>query len=386
MHLWELKGVYFDYFFFDENCSYQLLSLLEAARPELRLRDRVPAWAIPSDTVRAVTRSPGLIKNVRYRPARGTILARRSRDTDNATVSTAREIADGERTPKNLDAWSPTNRATILELAHDYLLYNKQRGKTSPDVADPRLHQILIERSGIAETSSNSAIPQPKVRPDEGHGSNALAVGFGIDDNELFYEFLWRPVYHELLDPQPGFLSGSQVQLQTFRFRHQESESIRLEESVFVDVFSLTPANSFFTPISWRFNAALRRKRLRDNQRHLIFDLEGGAGLSLNIKNSILAYTLVEGSVEGDDDLEKKYGIGVGPRLGLLYDPLDSWRLSIFARQFSFFVGDTHSEEEAGLEQVFSITRDNAIRASVVRKREFSDYRTVGLVAWYYYF
>jgi len=36
-HLWELWLVYFDYFFFDENCSYHLLSLLEVARPGLRL-------------------------------------------------------------------------------------------------------------------------------------------------------------------------------------------------------------------------------------------------------------------------------------------------------------------------------------------------------------
>ena len=28
-HLWELGGIYFKYYFFQENCSYHLLSLLE---------------------------------------------------------------------------------------------------------------------------------------------------------------------------------------------------------------------------------------------------------------------------------------------------------------------------------------------------------------------
>jgi hypothetical protein len=32
-HVWELKQVQFDYFFFDENCSYRLLELLQEARP-----------------------------------------------------------------------------------------------------------------------------------------------------------------------------------------------------------------------------------------------------------------------------------------------------------------------------------------------------------------
>lgn len=34
-HVWELKQIRFDYFFFDENCSYRLLELLQVARPGL---------------------------------------------------------------------------------------------------------------------------------------------------------------------------------------------------------------------------------------------------------------------------------------------------------------------------------------------------------------
>ena len=47
-HLWELLPTYYDYYFFDENCSYHLLALLEVARPGLRLTDRFHAWTIPS--------------------------------------------------------------------------------------------------------------------------------------------------------------------------------------------------------------------------------------------------------------------------------------------------------------------------------------------------
>jgi hypothetical protein len=36
-HAWELGPIYFDYYFFDENCSYYLLELLETARPDLQL-------------------------------------------------------------------------------------------------------------------------------------------------------------------------------------------------------------------------------------------------------------------------------------------------------------------------------------------------------------
>ena len=38
-HLWELGSTWFDYFYIDENCSYQLLTLLEVARPSLEISD-----------------------------------------------------------------------------------------------------------------------------------------------------------------------------------------------------------------------------------------------------------------------------------------------------------------------------------------------------------
>ena len=38
-HTWELGFTRFDYYFFDENCSYHLLSLLDVARPGVELTD-----------------------------------------------------------------------------------------------------------------------------------------------------------------------------------------------------------------------------------------------------------------------------------------------------------------------------------------------------------
>lgn len=57
-HVWELKQVRFDYYFFDENCSFRLLELMEIARPGIELTEQFPLTAIPTDTVRAV-KNPG---------------------------------------------------------------------------------------------------------------------------------------------------------------------------------------------------------------------------------------------------------------------------------------------------------------------------------------
>jgi hypothetical protein len=59
-HIYELDNIFSYYYFFDENCSYSLLFLLDAARPGLALSDefysRFFTWVIPIDTIRGVER------------------------------------------------------------------------------------------------------------------------------------------------------------------------------------------------------------------------------------------------------------------------------------------------------------------------------------------
>ena len=63
--LWEMEPTAINYFYFDENCSLILLTVLEAAKPTLHLPPLHP-WVIPSDSLRAVMRSPGLVSQVSF--------------------------------------------------------------------------------------------------------------------------------------------------------------------------------------------------------------------------------------------------------------------------------------------------------------------------------
>jgi hypothetical protein len=71
MHVYELDFIYSDYYFFDENCSYQLLFLLDAARPSLDLTNQFNLWVIPLDTIRVAKKS-GLTTGNFYRPSKST--------------------------------------------------------------------------------------------------------------------------------------------------------------------------------------------------------------------------------------------------------------------------------------------------------------------------
>ncbi|HEX3644325.1 MAG TPA: DUF4105 domain-containing protein, partial [Vicinamibacterales bacterium] len=69
LHAWETRSTYFDYFFLDENCSYQLLTLLEVADPTLHLIDDFGGRVVPADTIRVVIDQPGLVRRIGSRPS-----------------------------------------------------------------------------------------------------------------------------------------------------------------------------------------------------------------------------------------------------------------------------------------------------------------------------
>ena len=76
MHTWEMGNASFDYFFFKENCAYQILSLLDVADPDLHLTDRFWLYTFPSDGVRMIAEKPGLVKEIIFRPSRSTKIRR----------------------------------------------------------------------------------------------------------------------------------------------------------------------------------------------------------------------------------------------------------------------------------------------------------------------
>lgn len=383
MHLWELKGLASDYYFFDENCSYQLLGLLEAARPSLELQRQVPIWAIPTDTVRAISETPGLVVDTSFRPARGTVLIERAAAATSEEQSTAKALAKGLFT-KFEEIPSKESKSEVLDLAHGLLEY-EESGAGPSEERNALMHEILVARSKLPTISVNPP-STPAVRPDQGHRTRAIAAGIGFDDSELLYDLTIRPVYHELLDPQPGFLPGAQVQIMSAQLRHRETESLEINKLHLVDVVSLTPISPFFTPISWRGNFGFERKRFRDGDRKLTFGAEGAAGISLAPTNSLLLFGLVEGHADTDDDYRKKYSLGVGPSLGLILDESEEFRTMISGKHLSFIAGDTHTEQSAKIEQGIALNTNLSLRISFERKREFSRYRSIGLSSIYYYF
>ncbi len=386
-HAWELLPAYFAYFFFDENCSYHLLGLLQVARPELELSQPFRLWALPSDTVRAVVREPGLVRKVVYRPANSTIIERRIAGLSAEERHVARDLGLGRTSVADaaLDARPAERAAALVETGYDYLTYRGASGEH--DVADPQAlaHELLVARSSIAAPSQAPHI-EPAVRPDEGHGTSRLSAGLGRRAGETFEELGYRPTYHDIMDDDSGYARGAQIEFFDTRLRHYERLGTRLESFTPIDILSLSPRDEFVQPKSWAISAGWRRLHIGNGREPLVATADGAVGETWSAPGGSLVYAMAQASARQHHDLEGGYALGAGARVGALIDPLPRFRLHLYAQGLDNFAGEHDRPGSIGLQARWTLSRDAALKMDFSRTREAGRTFGSGLFSLHLYF
>jgi hypothetical protein len=254
-HLWELGGTWFDYWYLDENCSYHVLGALEAAAPRLELLSHVGRFVVlPSDTVKALYRNPGLVRQVQYRPSLRRQLDARLALLDGAERSLVEPtLAD----PGAGAGLSPARRAAVLDAALDLL--DLRKGKAILGATDPEalaLRQRLLEaRSALRVQSPRLDLPPPETaQPQLGHGSLRAGLGAAVDAGGRPAALLdLRLALHDLGDPLPGYPPYAQIEFLPARVA-LSADGGRLEQldASLVRVTSLNAVSRFDARPSWR--------------------------------------------------------------------------------------------------------------------------------------
>lgn len=375
MHIWELLNVNIQYYYFDENCSYQLLSLIEVARPDLRLSQKFKLWVIPVDTVRAVVETPGLVGAVNFRPSPQTVLSKRLESTNSSEQFVAQDLADTSKPIEltSLESLPFNSQAHALDLGYDYLNYKRISGRTSNDDADRRMLQLLSARSKVETPPDKLVIPTPEVHPENGHRSLRASIRLGRDDERNFYELSLRPAYHDLLDPQAGFAGGAQIEMLQTNLRQYESSSLKFERFSPISILSLSPRNSLVKPISYRINTEIGRKHF-DSDRDLVTRINGGPGFSWSVGANDLAYLMLENSFEYSHSYDQDYSIGAGANIGMFFDLTERWRIQPSFDILRYALGDEHTEVGAKIEQRFTLESNLTLRFAIERKQEIDFY------------
>jgi hypothetical protein len=360
LHIWELKDTEFDYYFLDENCSYQLLSLLQLAREDLDLTNEFSYHVIPSDTV-AVLRDKGLLSKPRYRPAFGTKLLHYSDQLTDKQLGAAKLAMQGEYPSAEL--YSASEQAAILEMAYEWLNYQFYAGGLERGVTAPQLTQLLIKRSKIKFSSPFDPVPEPQVSPEQGHGSARFGFGFtGFNYTKNALTVSWRMNYHDLFDAPGGFIPGAQISFMDTELSLSELGASRLEHLYLLDAMSLPPDNAVFDSWSWNIRAGFDRQPDVKSRRGRWF-AQGGYGKSWGDPNCLHGFLLASAELNTGAVTYRDVEVGAGIETGLIWQAASEHRLGLLASQLHLFDSDVDYRTKASFNWQWSPVQAWGFRA-----------------------
>lgn len=325
-HTWETKDTYFDYFFFNENCSYRLLALLDASSERIDVTDDFQFTAIPVDTIRALQKR-GIVDSTEYRPSAASEMEHKSQQASAPVLKAAKHIVEQTGDIQTqLTGLAEQEKIQALELAYAYARYLAvQKRQANPELRKRTL-AILSARAKRPSSAGFTEIPTPAYRDEQGHLSQRLSLKGGSTlsdrrsgskvDHLGFIDLNYRAAFHDVMDLPQGFDQGAQIQMGHLSLRLWDGGKVRVQQFQAVDILSLSQQTYFQRPIAWSVSGGLDRFIGADAE--LFGYLHTGFGKAW-LTPAGRIYGLAQAQLLADNQFTKGAQFSVGPRLGWLW-------------------------------------------------------------------
>lgn len=374
LHLWEMQRADFDYYFLDENCSYQLLALLQVGREQLDLVSEFDLVAIPSDTVKTLVEHQ-LIEEPVYRESFGTRLFDQYKQLTPNQFDAAVLAKQGTfPTPAQ---FTPKQRAAVLEFAYEWLNFELYDESLDRDETAKRLTQLLQARSQLKVSSPFTPTPTPQVSPEQGHGSSRIGAGYQIsessDNNALTLE--WRASYHDLLDHQLGYIPGAKINFFDAQLNYNNDKNLTLDHLDLINAQALAPSNQIFDSLAWNIRLAYEHLGQENWERSF---LKLGFGKAWGDASEWHYYHLVSGELSHGEFTNHNITAGIGLDNGIYYSVNDEHKLGVTSDLMFQTDGKEKQFWRTSFNWNWSLSNNTAIRSTI-------NYEHIGESEWQYY-
>ena len=299
-HLWELSQAYFPYYYLDENCSYQLLTLLEATRPTLKLTNRWSLFVTPTDTLHTMKEAGLIGKEGRYRAA---VFTRYFTFYENASAE-ARNTFAQIKDAHSLPATKSKDAVAAVDMLLEYYKYkNDYNMEAWPPADSDHYRQLLTWRAAAPQDSGLEEFVKADENKNPLNGFKSTEVRGGYYQTSSAGTMLvgLRPALRELHDVSRGFSPWSQIQIMGFSLSYTpQKQLLRLEDFTVVDILALAPWQAHVSKLSYRLRTGLFRhdEFLKQTDATLSWDSTAAAGLTLPFLNLFGWFGMVQGTAQ----------------------------------------------------------------------------------------
>lgn len=324
-HLIEMEPARAPYYFFSDNCSYQILRALEVVRVNVDVADHFKYFVIPIDTVKKITSLSDndelkMVSSIKYKKSLKTDYLQSYTHLGLLQKKALDEAVEKFNIPADYEL-NPTERAEVFETAMKY--YSIRAFRSEYQYEDEK-YKLYLERVALGTQATTDGIE--KVEPPQlSHDSSALYIGFGARNKVSFSSLKFRNALHDLEQKDFGTVAFSHNEMGSLEIRYNQLDqsaatidssqssfkNLQVHRFTFLNLINLNPVTQLDTHYSWRVSAALMNEWKPD------FEIGAGYSFDWNLFNRTrVGYFLTGRTFSGfDDQSEYRYLSGAGPNI-----------------------------------------------------------------------
>lgn len=365
LHLWELQHAEFDYYFIDENCSYNLLSLLEVARPELKLIERFRFHTVPLDVLRVLLEGVGLRGDVLHRKAPSESLRVRYQSLPDGQQTLVRALSKQEEVSiEELERADPE----AIEVVLDYKEYLSENSEEESSLQK----ELLLERSSHRSRTGRSVEKLKEFKLP--HFSSRLSLGLAHQQNDTYARFGFRFLYHENTDSALVYPLGSEMEFLKFLFEIDSSDAdFRLEELLLFNLKAEPLFDTLLRPITWELALGAKRRRFDIQKTSLVSEFAARLGVSTELAPGLRWGALLGGSLQGNGRFQDSFASSADAKINLRMRTPSESAVEFEALGRRYLTGAQRSGFELALRYPLWATDEYNVVASIGRRQEFAD-------------
>lgn len=285
-HIWEIEqNGFLEYFFLDENCSYQLLTLLEVAKSDWSLTKGLNLYVLPADTIKTIGLQKNAVTSIHYRPSLYHKLEFQLEDFD---ADMRQDFADIVKFSKSPDKQTSPK---LLDAILTYLTYKKKDADVELTNKDKfLLGQATTLRLNLPKQQAPTYEQEKELaatRPDISHNSHRFGLGIGRSGSKTYQTAELKPALHDLLNEDTGYAPLTQLDVLAVKVRYdQTNRKVHLDTIKFLNLTMISPFTKIKMSPSWTIRMRHEANRILECAACGVSRFEGGIGSALSfLKN-----------------------------------------------------------------------------------------------------
>lgn len=331
-HLWELEQIPMTYYFFKQNCAYQIAQLLSLATG-ISYMPNDKAWIMPFDIVTAIKkRHPSLIEAVKYHPSRQEALYKKfaqltEKEKTRLTVALGAEETTAKTLTELLKPLNEDQMKRVIDTAFDYFSYLSQSQSDNDASVMLQQRKAFVDVRFELPPGNSRFEPITPAPPDTAQNTTLLQVSMMHNsDADTGVGVRFRANYYDLLTINPARIPFSELSTFDVRINIFEGAKPNLVDLTALRITNLNAASTGLPgddKMAWKFASGYRDLSVNNDNGALYIDgllgksyspvfdiaLYGGLSSTATSKNNLGGYLAVGAEFGGVFNISPHYAM-----------------------------------------------------------------------------